>query len=535
MSDDESVSTPKKKHRPTTTSVGLGYYIPPAEDLALADVIAHMPEADQLKALEGMDPESLLYDFDFWGRPSQLYAMRSDAWLTVCLAGRGYGKTRVLSQWVHKKAMEHPGCRIALVGRVTSDVRDVILMGDSGIMNVTPPSERPRYVSTLRRVIWPNGSEAMTFSADIANQLRGPQFHFAAADELGSWRVKPDSSGLNAWDNLKIATRLGDHPQIMVATTPRRVPAMLEIMTQAEETPEKILLVRGSTFSNRHLATTYMDVVTGLYAGTHLGAQELEGELIGDISGALLKMDTIDDARDMEKAYGFALTLPYRVVGVDPSVSERPKDECGIVVVGSTGERELHKRHAFVFEDASVHGSPEVWAEEAVRMAVKYNAVIVVEDNQGGEMVRLIMKNVNQKIPVIKVKAYHGKAMRAEPVVLAYEQGRIHHTDYFGELESQLTTWVPGESLKSPDRLDAAVHGLVALVVKQPKGWSQEIRISSLAARTRLPGVGSPQPITAAAARRTPGGIAARRAAALPGVRGARAALPAGRGVFRIR
>lgn len=514
---------PKKKPRPTTTSVGLGYYIPAHEDLALADVIAALPEKDQAAALDGVDPESLLYDFEFWGRPSQLYALKSKAWLTVCLAGRGYGKTRVLSEWVHKKAMENPGCRIALVGRVTSDVRDVILMGDSGIMNVAPPHERPRYVATMRRVIWPNGSEAMTFSADIANQLRGPQFHFAAADELGSWRVKPDSSGLNAWDNLKIATRLGDHPQIMVATTPRRVPAMLEIMGQAEETPDKVQLVRGSTFSNKHLSQGYFDVVTGLYAGTHLGAQELEGELIGDINGALLKMETIDDHRELElDPYSFALSLPFRAIGVDPSVSERPNDECGIVAVGSTGERLLHKRQAYVFEDASLLGSPEVWAKEAVRMAEKYNAVIVVEDNQGGEMVRMIMKNVNHKIPVVKVKATHGKALRAEPVVLAYEQGRVHHTDYFGDLESQLTTWVPGETLKSPDRLDAAVHGLAALVVKQPKGWSSEIRISSLAARASLPGVGSGvTPITAAASRRMPGGTAARarQQASINGIR----------------
>lgn len=531
MSEDDG----KKKRRPTGSSVGLGYYIPPERDLALADVIASLPEAEQKEMLAGTDPESLLYDFDFWGRPSQLFAMKSDAWLTVCLAGRGYGKTRVLSQWVHKKAMEHPGCRIALVGRVTSDVRDVILMGDSGIMNVTPPSERPRYVATMRRVIWPNGSEAMTFSADIANQLRGPQFHFAAADELGSWRVKADSSGLNAWDNLKIATRLGDHPQIMVATTPRRVPSMLEIMAQAEETPDKVMLVRGSTFSNRHLSDSYRDVVTGLYAGTHLGAQELEGELIGDISGALLKMETIDEARDMTRDWAFAMSLPFRAVGVDPSVSERPNDECGIVVVGSTGEREMHKRHAYIFEDSSIMGSPEVWAKEAVRMAEKYNAVIVVEDNQGGEMVRMIMKNVNSKIPVVKVKAYHGKAMRAEPVVLAYEQGRIHHTDYFGELESQLTTWVPGETLKSPDRLDAAVHGIAALVVKQPRGWSQEIRISNLAARSSLPGVGTVTPITAAGARRMPGGRERLREARMLGVRGGTPglALPPTRRRFR--
>lgn len=508
-----------------SAGVGLGYYIPPEEDLAMADLIAKMPQAEQESIMADLDPEMMLYDFEFWGRPSQLYALGSETWLTVCLAGRGYGKTRVLSQWVHKKAMEHPGCRIALVGRVTSDVRDVILMGDSGIMNVTPPLERPHYVATMRRVKWPNGSEAMTFSADIANQLRGPQFHYAAADELGSWRVKPDSSGLNAWDNLKIATRLGDNPQIMVATTPRRVPSMLEVLKLAEETPERVTLVRGSTYSNRHLVKSYMDVVTGLYAGTHLGAQELEGELVGTIEGALLNADTIEAGRDLDMSD--PLSFPVRVIGVDPSVSEEPRDEAGIVAVVSTGERDYWKRHAYVVEDATVHGSPQVWARQAARMARKYRAVIVVEDNQGGEMCRMVIKAEDKNIPVVKVKATAGKALRAEPVVLAYEQERVHHGEYFGELESQLTTWVPGETLKSPDRLDAVVHALSACLVKRPKGWAGEIRVSSPGLGRIIPGVRPAHRPTLSQIRNMPGGLGQ--------IEGLRATSRGGRRVINFR
>lgn len=472
---------------PLKSGETIGRYFPAEMDLSLADKIALLPVAKQKEILDEIDPDRLMYDFTFWGRPSQLAAIESTAPFIVALAGRGWGKTRVMSEWVHHKAMTNPGCRIALIGRVVSDVRDVMIMGESGILSVTHPDDRPRYVASMRRLKWPNGSEAITYSADIASQMRGPQQHFAACDELAAWRQKPDASGLNMWGNVQMATRLGSKPQIFVATTPRRSKDMLDLYEKALDEPDVVDIIRGSTYSNRHLPKTYIDVVTGLYAGTHLGAQELEGEMVGDITGALLRMELIEDDRDLDPPD--PLSLPLRAIGVDPSVSENPNDECGIVAVCSTGERELHKRTAYVFEDASLLGSPAVWARKAVEMARKYQAVIVIEDNQGGEMCRMVIKNVDKTIPVVKVKAMAGKALRAEPVVLAYEQHRIHHTDYHTQLEDQLTTWVPGETLKSPDRLDAAVHALAALLVKTPSGWGGEIRISSRASRTRLPGV----------------------------------------------
>lgn len=479
----------------------IGRYYPAEVDFSLADKVALLPDDERAEILKDLDPDGLIYDFTFWGRPSQLSAIESKAPFVIALAGRGWGKTRVMSEWVHRKAMDNPGCRIALIGRVVSDVRDVMILGESGLLSVTPPDERPKYVASVRRVKWANGSEAITYSADIAGQMRGPQQHFAACDELAAWRQKPDASGANMWANVQMATRLGSSPQIFVATTPRRVPDMMDLYAKAQDEPDQVDIIRGSTFANRHLAKQFMDTVRGMYEGSHLGAQELEGELVGDITGALLSSGVIEDARELD-GYPPMLSLPLRAIGVDPSVSERPNDECGIVAIGSTGERQLHKRQAWIYEDASLLGSPQVWARRAVEMARKYKAVIVVEDNQGGEMVRMVMKNVDRTIPVVKVRAFHGKALRAEPVILAYEQSRIHHTDYFGELESQLTTWVPGETLKSPDRLDAAVHALAALLVKTPKGWAGELKISS-AAGIQLPNV-ERTVLTPTAARRLP-------------------------------
>ncbi|AKJ72540.1 terminase large subunit [Gordonia phage GMA2] len=462
-------------------SADVGLRIPIEEDLSVADKVSLLPAAERAKALEGLDMESLQWDFNFWGRPSQLAAVNSDKWLTLAVSGRGFGKTRILAQAMHKKAMEHPGCRMALVGRSTSDVRDILIQGDSGVLSVVDPAERPRYKPTVRRLVWENGSEAMTFTADIPDQLRGPQFHYAFGDELGSWRVKATGSGMaNAWSQLQIATRLGDHPQIFIATTPRRVPMIIDAIRMAEEQPERVLLIRGSTFANRHLGNTYKEAVTGLYAGTSLGKQELEGELLSDVEGALLAQTTIDDHRQETLPNDFWRTLPKRIVAVDPTVAAQPHDECGIVVVGATNERRMYKRSGYVIEDASLLGSPDVWAARVVAMARKYECPVVAEDNQGGEMVRMVIKAQDPDVPVTLVKSRAGKYARAEPVAHAYQQGRVHHLDWFSTLEDQLTTWAPDEGMRSPDRLDAVVHGLTALMINPPKDWIGSVSVKAV-------------------------------------------------------
>lgn len=495
----------RKVWRPTSD---VGLRIPTEEDLSLADKVALLSPNERKKVLKDLDMEKLQWDWNFWGRPSQLAATNSDKWLTLAVSGRGFGKTRILAQAMHKKAMENPGCRMALVGRSTSDVRDILIMGESGVLSVINPDERPAYKPSIRRLIWDNGSEAMTFTADIPDQLRGPQFHFAFGDELGSWRVKATGSGMvNAWSQLQIATRLGENPQIFIATTPRRVPMIQDAIRMAEETPEKVLLIRGSTFANRHLGNTYRDAVTGLYAGTSLGKQELEGELLSDVEGALLNQDVIDENRREHYSNDFWRELPKRVIGVDPTVAATPNDECGIIAFGATGERKLYKRTGYVLEDASLMGSPDVWAAEVVKMARKYECPVVAEDNQGGEMVRMVIQAQDPNIAVTLVKSRAGKYARAEPVAMAYQQRRIHHIDWFTTLEDQLTTWAPDEGMKSPDRMDALVHAATSLMVTPPKGWFGSVSVLATGAGRHLPGVSAHDPtdINAPAALRLSG------------------------------
>ena len=300
-------------------------------------------------------------------------------------------------------------------------------------------------------------------SAERPDGIRGTQQHAAFVDEAAAFRQNKATGLINAFDQIRISCRLGENPQIWVATTPKRNEIVLDIVRQAEERPETVTLIRGSTTANRHLSQSYQATMMGLYAGTTLGAQEISGEILTDVDGALLYQSTIDLHRTEEFSHtlcpDFWRTLPLRVVGVDPSISSNPNDECGIIVAGSTGEKKLEQRHAYILEDASVQGSPDEWATRVVEMARKYQAVVIAESNQGGELVRLVIKGKDPKVPVLLVHAKVGKFERAEPVAAAYQRGRVHHTDVFEMLESQWTGWAPGQGLASPDRLDSCVAG----------------------------------------------------------------------------
>jgi phage terminase large subunit-like protein len=249
----------------------------------------------------------------------------------------------------------------------------------------------------------------------------------------------------------------------MVTTTPKRVPLLYQLLEEERKTG-RVVVTRGSTLDNSgNLSSSYIDAITGVYAGTRLAAQELYGEMLDNVEGALWTEEMIDKGRETV----YPLGTPLRVIGVDPSVAENPRDECGIVVVASTGERDLYKRHAWVLEDATIHGSPETWANKVVAMAQKWGCPVVAEVNQGGALVRNAINAIDPNIKVFEVHSKYGKALRAEPVTLAYEQNRVHHVNYLPELESQMYSWIPGEG-KSPDRVDALVHALTALLIKPP-------------------------------------------------------------------
>jgi len=448
---------------------------------SMAERIAKLSPEQKAMALQGFDPERLQWDWSFWGRPEQQRPEGDDWNIWLYLAGRGAGKTRTAAEWIREEAKytNKGQIRFALVARTAADVRDVIVEGESGIINVTPPSERPLYEPSKRRLTWPNGNTATCFTADEPDSLRGPQFTHAWGDEVAAWRQTPDAAGMTAFDNLRVGTRLGSNPKIVVTTTPKRVPLLYQLMAEAEKTG-KVIITRGSTMDNQgNLSSAYLDAIKGVYEGTRLAQQELYGEMLSDVEGALWTPDLIDRNRESQLPMG----TPLRVVAVDPSVAENPRDECGIVVCASTGERDLYKRNSWVLEDATVHGSPDVWANKVVQMARKWGCPVVAEVNQGGALVRNAINTIDPSIKVLEVHSKYGKALRAEPITLAYEQGRVHHVNYLADLESQMISWIPGEG-KSPDRVDALVHALTALLIKPPAGFvGGKITAKSMAGR----------------------------------------------------
>lgn len=340
-------------------------------------------------------------------------------WLV--LAGRGFGKTRTGAEFIREEVRERRMRRIALVGRTAADVRDVMVEGESGILNITPPSERPIYEPSKRRLTWPNGARATTFSADKPDMLRGPEHDGYWADELAAWRF-----GQDAWDNLEFGLRRGKNPRGIVTTTPKPTKLIRELLADPKTHP-----TRGSTFENEaNLAQRFIDRMRRRYEGTRLGRQELMGEILDDTPGALWTRARLELLRVREPP-----EMVRIVVGVDPAASSGDDaDETGIVVCGLGVNG-----HGYVLDDRTVQGTPLEWATAAVDAYREHRADrLVAEVNNGGEMVGYTVATVDPSVAFKAVWASRGKRTRAEPIAALDEKGLIHHVGYLAELEDQL-------------------------------------------------------------------------------------------------
>lgn len=392
------------------------------------------------------DVQAMLYDWTFWARDKQIPP--NWAWqIWLILTGRGWGKTRTGAEWVRDQIENKGRRRIALVGRTTSDVRDVMVEGESGILAICPPWNRPQYQPTKRRIVWPNGAIATTYSGDRPDQLRGPQHDGAWADELAAWRY-PDS-----WDQLLFGLRLGIDPQVVVTTTPRPTKLIKRLIKD-----KRVAVTKGHTLENKaNLAPSALRAMLDRYGGTRLGRQELAAEILDDNPDALWKREDIEKARVRSHP-----DLDRVIVAVDPAAtSKESSNETGIVVAGIATLGDTV--HGYVLDDATLKGRPDVWANAAITAYnVHHGSRIVGEVNNGGEMVEHTLRTVDASIPYKAIHASRGKRTRAEPIAALYEQGRIHHVGMFAELEDQLCQWVPGND--SPDRLDALVWALSELI-----------------------------------------------------------------------
>jgi len=377
-----------------------------------------------------------------WARPNQLPPPEGNWHVWLLRSGRGAGKTRAGAEWVIKR-VKQGFRRIALIGQTKGDVRDTMVeVGDSAILNISPPGFRPEYEPSKRRLTWANGAIAMIYSGDEPDQLRGPQHDTAWVDELCKFQYAQET-----WDNLEFGMRLGPKPQIVVTTTPRPLNLLRELLKDP-----LTIDVRGSTFENRaNLPDDYIRRLLERYQGTRLGRQELEGELLEDMPGALWRRSFI--------TYRIAPDMIRAVVAIDPAVTSKPEsDETGIIVAGKAVDGNY-----YVLADRSARVTPDAWARRAIQAFRDFKLDRVIgETNNGGDMVGLTLRTIEPSIPFKAVQASRGKVARAEPISALYEQGKVFHTQLFPELEDQLCMWTP-ESGESPDRLDALVWALSEL------------------------------------------------------------------------
>ena len=406
-----------------------------------------LPETKRNKIISELDDRialELLYDWDFWARDKQL-PPDTDWYVWLMLAGRGFGKTRAgaeqVRRWVNQGVK-----RMALVAETPGDARDVMIEGEAGLLNIYPPNEGPNYEPSKRRLTWPNGATATVYSGANPDQLRGPEHEKAWCDELAAWDYPQQT-----WDNLQMGLRLGSNPQVVVTTTPRPIPLIKGLVNQ-----NNVEVVQGSTYENRaNLPKTFFEKIINRYEGTRVGKQELYAELLTDNPGALWTYDLFrykEDGPDLNRI----------VVAIDPAVtSNSESDETGIIVAGKD-----KAGLAYILDDFTCRKSPNEWTQIAIRAYDKYDAdAIVAEVNQGGDMVESIMRSQVKNISYKQVRATRGKEIRAQPVSMLYEQGKVYHKKNFKVLEDQLCSWSP-EDKDSPDRLDALVWALTDLMLK---------------------------------------------------------------------
>lgn len=394
----------------------------------------------------------LLFCWELWSRAEQEWPAYD--WRTwLIMAGRGYGKTRTGAETVRQVVNRGPYQRIALVGPTAGDCREVMVEGESGLLAVFPPKQRPVYEPSKRRVTFWNGTRAILYSAEEPERLRGPQHHFAWCDEIATYPKIKD-----LWTNLQFGLRLGRDPRVLATTTPKPMKFLTELISDPAT-----VVTRGSTYDNRaNLPAAVLADFERVYGGTRVGRQELGGELLEESEGALWTRETIEKNR----VRGWRPELVRIVIAIDPATtSGADSDDTGINGFGVDAAGD-----GYVLADDTCHVPPAQWAARSVMLFDRLEADRVIgEANNGGDLVETTIRTERKNISYEKVHASRGKVARAEPIAALYEQGRIHHVGSFPDLEDEMVNFVPGQIKRSPNRVDALVWGASYLMLKRER------------------------------------------------------------------
>lgn len=401
------------------------------------------------------------YLWDYTARDEQL-PPPGDWRVWMIMAGRGFGKTRAGAEWVRMIADENPDARIALISSSLAEARAVMVEGESGLLAICRPHHRPHFEPSLHRIRFTNGAQAQLFSAAEPESLRGPQHSHAWCDEIGKWPLAHERA-TRCWDNMLLGLRLGKDPRVIVTTTPRAVPLVQRLVGQQDS--GEIAITRGSTQDNaNNLPARFLEALASEFGESQLARQEIGGELLTDIEGALWTRALLEENRAGPDVAGDASHVRV-VVAVDPPAGV-DGDECGIIVAALDNHG-----IARVLADCSVAGAtPDVWATRVAGAAQEWGADrVVAEANQGGAMVESVLRAADQGLPIRLVHASRGKIARAEPVAALYAAGKVRHCGTFVRLEDQLCGLLVGGTYagpgRSPDRADALVWALTELML----------------------------------------------------------------------
>ncbi|MBB6226616.1 phage terminase large subunit-like protein [Polymorphobacter multimanifer] len=420
---------------------------------SVRQLFSALGEAQRIELLDRFGADAVISALSGTGTLRMAQLPPPGAWtIWTILAGRGFGKTRAGAEWVHGLAAERPR-RFALVGASLEAARTVMVEGESGLLARAPEGLGVEFLPSLHQLNWENGSQARLFSGGDPDGLRGGQFDFAWGDEFAHW---PRAEA--ALTNLRLATRLGEHPQLLLTTTPLPLPWLRALLSEPG-----VVVTRGRMRDNRaNLPEGFLAALQARYGGTAVGRQEIDGEIIDSLEGALWSRGLLERQR---RQVGDLPPLVRVVVAVDPPAGGVAA-VCGIVVAGLDGEG-----RGWVLEDASLAGArPELWAQAVVEAAERHGADrVIAEINNGGDMVTSVLRAVDAVLPIQTVRAARGKVARAEPVASLYAQGRVFHMGSFPDLEDQLcglmANGIYGGPGASPDRADALVWALTALLL----------------------------------------------------------------------
>lgn len=457
-------------------------------DLPESDIFAY--KLAKLRLLRQLHEElgDGLSDLYPWQRPPE-----GDWYGWVIVGGRGIGKTLGGARWLDSEMSANPGFRAGIIAPTRPDATLTCVEGETGLLKVNPAI---RFNRSRGELWWPNGSRARLFGAygpEERERMRGPQFHRMWLEEFAAWRQLdeyPRDDSPDLWQHVTLALRLGSQARFFMSSTPKRRRRFKEVIERSD-----VVVTRASTYDAHGLPQVVRDRLIEMYEGTRLGRQELLGEVLEDVEGALWSQQDIDENRVPS-----APELSHIIVGVDPAGSTQ-SGQVGICAVGVSEQRWPHPRtgrpvrHMYVLADESLSAPPEKWAAAAIDLYRYVKAdKIVAEPNYGGEMVKSVLRQVDVSVPLRMVHSSRGKKLRAEPIAALSAQGLLHVVGTLPKLEDEMTGWVEGFTPWSPNRLDAMVFAATELLdhvrgrgaVHTPQGTRFDIVDSTLQSRTRI-------------------------------------------------